>query len=31
MDGKIKLIPYDKHTNDEYRDVVEERKALWKK
>lgn len=24
MDGKIKLIPYDKHTNDEYRDVVKE-------
>lgn len=24
MDGKIKLIPYDKHTNDEYRDVVKD-------
>lgn len=24
MDGKIKLIPYDKHTNDEYKDVVED-------
>ena len=24
MDGKIKLIPYDKYTNDEYRDVVKE-------
>lgn len=24
MDGKIKLIPYDKHTNDEYSDVVKE-------
>lgn len=24
MDGKIKLIPYDKHTNDEYRGVVKE-------
>ena len=24
MDGKITLIPYDKHTNDEYRDVVKE-------
>ena len=24
MDGKIKLIPYDKHTNDEYRDVIKE-------
>ena len=24
MDGKIKLIPYDKHTNDEYRNVVKE-------
>ena len=24
MDGKIKLIPYDKYTNDEYRDVVED-------
>ena len=24
MDGKIKLIPYDKHTNEEYRDVVKE-------
>ena len=24
MDEKIKLIPYDKHTNDEYSDVVKE-------
>lgn len=24
MDGKIKLIPYDKHTADEYRDVVKD-------
>ena len=24
MDGKIKLIPYDKYTNDEYRNVVKE-------
>lgn len=24
MDGKIKLIPYDKHTNDEHRDVVKD-------
>lgn len=24
MDGKIKLIPYDKHTNNEYRDVVKD-------
>ena len=24
MDGKIKLIPYDKHTNDEYRDIVKD-------
>ena len=24
MDGKIKLIPYDKYTNDEYRDVVKD-------
>ena len=24
MDGKIKLIPYDKHTNDEYSNVVKE-------
>lgn len=24
MDGKIKLIPYDTHTNDEYRDVVKD-------
>ena len=24
MDGKIKLIPYDKHTNNEYSDVVKE-------
>ena len=24
MDEKIKLIPYDKHTNDEYRDVVKD-------
>ena len=24
MDGKIKLIPYDKHTNDEYRGVVKD-------
>lgn len=24
MDGKIKLIPYDKHTNDEYKDVVKD-------
>lgn len=24
MDGKIKLIPYDKHTNDEYSGVVKE-------
>lgn len=24
MDGKIKLIPYDKYTNDKYRDVVKD-------
>ena len=24
MDGKINLIPYDKHTNDEYKDVVKD-------
>lgn len=24
MDGKIKLIPYDKYTNNEYRDVVKD-------
>lgn len=24
MDGKIKLIPYDKHTNDEYGDIVKD-------
>lgn len=24
MDGKIKLIPYDTHTNDEYRDIVKD-------
>ena len=24
MDGKIKLIPYDKHTNNEYRDVIKD-------
>ena len=27
MDGKIKLIPYDKYTNDEYRGVV--KKSLF--